>query len=158
MLCFHWINILFHLFHSTHFSIHVASHVWPDTEMNSPPWWRHQMETFWRIFVNTKSCHYSPFPVLYMVSRNIESLLHPISIATGITNRYHVLDIDSNDWLTRWGQKLINLHHGHQMETFSALLALCAGNSPVTGEYPSQRPVTRSFDVFLDLHLNKRFE
>ena len=43
-----------------------------------------------------------------------------------------------------------------QMETFSALLALCAGNSPVTGEFPSQRPVTRSFDVFFDLHLNKR--
>ena len=34
------------------------------------------------------------------------------------------------------------------METFSALLALCAGNSPVTGEFPSQRPVTRSFDIF----------
>ena len=28
-----------------------------------------------------------------------------------------------------------------QMEAFSALLALCAGNSPVTGEFPSQRPV-----------------
>ena len=37
------------------------------------------------------------------------------------------------------------------METFSALLALCAGNSPVTGELPTQRPVTRSFDVFCDL-------
>ena len=35
------------------------------------------------------------------------------------------------------------------METFSALLAICAGNSPVTGEFPAQRPVTRSFDVFL---------
>ena len=43
-----------------------------------------------------------------------------------------------------------------QMETFSALLALFAGNSPVTGEFPSQRPVTRSFDVFFDLRLNKR--
>ena len=32
----------------------------------------------------------------------------------------------------------------HQMETFSALLAFCAGNSPATGEFPSQRPVTRS--------------
>ena len=42
------------------------------------------------------------------------------------------------------------------METFSALLALCAGNSPVTGELPSQRPVTRSFDVFFDLRVNKR--
>ena len=45
----------------------------------------------------------------------------------------------------------------HQMETFSALLAICAGNSPVHGEFPAQRPVTRSFDVFLDLRLNKRF-
>ena len=42
----------------------------------------------------------------------------------------------------------------HQMETFSALLALCAGNSPVIDEIPSQRPVTRSFDIFFDLHLN----
>ena len=42
------------------------------------------------------------------------------------------------------------------METFSVLLALCAGNSPVTGEFPSQRPVTRSFGVFFDLRLNKR--
>ena len=37
-----------------------------------------------------------------------------------------------------------------------ALLALCAGNSPVTGEFPAQRPVTRSFDVFFDLRLNER--
>ena len=44
----------------------------------------------------------------------------------------------------------------HQMETFSTLLALCVGNSPVTGEFPSQRPVTRSFDVFFDRRLNKR--
>ena len=44
----------------------------------------------------------------------------------------------------------------HQMETFSALLSVCAGNSPVTVEFPSQRPVTRSFDVFFDLRLNKR--
>ena len=37
------------------------------------------------------------------------------------------------------------------MESFSALLALSAGNSPVTGEFPSQSPVKRSFDVFFDL-------
>ena len=42
------------------------------------------------------------------------------------------------------------------METFSALLAICVGNSPVPGEFPAQRPVTRSFDVFFDLRLNKR--
>ena len=43
----------------------------------------------------------------------------------------------------------------HQMETFSALLAICAGNSTVNGEFPAQRPVMRSFDVFFDLRLNK---
>ena len=53
----------------------------------------------------------------------------------------------SIDWSTRWR---------HQMETFSALLTLCEGNSLVTGEFSSQRPVTRSFDVFFDLPLNKQ--
>ena len=37
----------------------------------------------------------------------------------------------------------------HQMETFSVVLALCAGNSPDNSEFPSQRPVTWSFDFFL---------
>ena len=43
----------------------------------------------------------------------------------------------------------------HQMETFSALLDFCAGNSPATGEFTAQRPVTRSFNVFFDLRLNQ---
>ena len=59
-----------------------------------------------------------------------------------------------------WERKiLVWLHKSwwrHQMETFSALLTLCAGNSSVTGEFPTQRPVTRSFDVFFDLRMNKR--
>ena len=38
----------------------------------------------------------------------------------------------------------------HQMETFSTLLAICAG------EFPTQRPVMQSFDVFCDLCLNKQ--
>ena len=37
------------------------------------------------------------------------------------------------------------------MKTFFALLAIYVGNSPVTGEFPAQRPVTRSFDIFFDL-------
>ena len=44
----------------------------------------------------------------------------------------------------------------HQMETFSALLAFGAGNSPFSGEFPSQRPGTLSFDVSLIFALNKR--
>ena len=33
---------------------------------------------------------------------------------------------------------------------------LLRGNSPVTGEFPAQRPMTRNFEVFFDLRLNKR--
>ena len=44
----------------------------------------------------------------------------------------------------------------HHMDIFSTLLAICAGNSPVTCEFPAQRLVTWSFDVFIDLHLTKR--
>ena len=44
----------------------------------------------------------------------------------------------------------------YQMEIFSALLVLCVGNSSVTDEFPAQRSVTRSFDVFFDLRLNKQ--
>ena len=62
-------------------------------------------------------------------------------------------------WIRNISREL-GQYHGyswwrHQMETFSALLTLYAGNSPVTGEFPSQRPVMRSFDVFVDLRLKK---
>ena len=67
--------------------------------------------------------------------------------------------------IERFAKSVLNLVHGykntstwwrHQMETFSALLAICAGNSPVSGEFPAQRPVTRSFDIFFDVRLIKR--
>ena len=44
----------------------------------------------------------------------------------------------------------------HQIETYSVLLAICAGNLLVPGEFPAWRTVTRSFDVFFDLRLNNR--
>ena len=71
----------------------------------------------------------------------------------------------SHHWFRQWliiCLALPNIGHcltwwRHQMETFSTLLAICAGNSPVRVEFPPQRPVTRSFDVFFDLCLNKLF-
>ena len=44
------------------------------------------------------------------------------------------------------------------MKIFSALLAFFAGYTPVTGEFPSQRPVTRNFDISFDLRPNKGWE
>ena len=54
-----------------------------------------------------------------------------------------------------WGMGPNRSWWRHQTEIFSALLAFCAGNSPVNGEFPAQRPVTQSFDLFFDLHTNK---
>ena len=52
-----------------------------------------------------------------------------------------------------------SVRHEHddviKWKPFFALLALCAGNSHVTGEFRAQRPVTLSFDIFFDLRLNK---
>ena len=66
------------------------------------------------------------------------------------------------DHFVQASNMMLTYHHAshtrwrYWIETFPALLALCAGNSPVDGEFPAQRPVTRSFDVFFDLRLNKR--
>ena len=43
----------------------------------------------------------------------------------------------------------------HQIEAFFALLALCEGNPPVTVGFPAQSPVTRGFNVFFAMCLNK---
>ena len=66
---------------------------------------------------------------------------------------YHSTDCSTAGWTTI--QKNRKTWRRHQMETFSMLLALCAGNSPATGEFLSQSPVTWSFDAFFDLRLNK---
>ena len=72
----------------------------------------------------------------------------PIIIQIPACKLYHV----AADWIQWSGY--CNHSWCHHMETFSMLLALCAGNSPVTGEFPSQRPVTWSFDVYFDLRIN----
>ena len=65
------------------------------------------------------------------------------------------------DYVIIIGESLRESWWRHQMETFSALLAICARNSPVPGEFPAQRPVTRSFDfsficVWINDWLNDR--
>ena len=64
-------------------------------------------------------------------------------------------NLSPNLEVTMHVSRMINCSYSwwrHQMEIFSALLALWA----VTGEFPAHRPVTRSFHVFFDLRLNKR--
>ena len=91
----------------------------------------------------------------------------PCLISLCISSHNYVCGTRSSHWFSVENQTPVKLcllwyqdHQTpwwrHQMETFSASLALCAGNSPVTGEFPAQRPVTQSFDVFFHLRLNKR--
>ena len=68
-----------------------------------------------------------------------------------------IFNIVSDDYVYRCRYNVDNpcTWWRHQMETFSALLAICAENSPVSGKFPAQRPVTRSFEVFFDLRLDE---
>ena len=85
--------------------------------------------------------------------RQVAPTLAPWTLLSGILwvvirEAVMIIELPSQIWWRTWWR--------HQMETFSALLALYAGNSSVIGEFHSQRPVTRSFDVFFGLRLNKR--
>ena len=62
-------------------------------------------------------------------------------------------------WTVFLNNDMLLLQHDDviKWKYFSALLAICAGNSPVPGEFPAQRAVTRSFDALFDLHPNKRW-
>ena len=87
-----------------------------------------------------------------------------VILPKGVLLRRYLLP-DGSEHVSPGVQRIVTCHNEsifhntwwrHQMETFSALLAICVGNSPVPGEFPTQRPVTQSFDVFFALRLNKR--
>ena len=103
----------------------------------------------------------------FLYWKNDFFILNQGLIPTSIPN-IHTLIIQHDVMLMKKVSKHLNLEtrlrnyrHAcswwhHQMETYSALLAINAGNSPVTGEFHAQRPVTRLFDVIFDLRPNKR--
>ena len=81
---------------------------------------------------------------------------HAASNVTIITYIEEIVKYCGNSEIPRKIRKYrSNSWRRHQLETLSALLAFCVGNSPVTSEFPAQMLVTRSFDVFFDLGLNK---
>ena len=90
--------------------------------------------------------------VMHRILGDITLYIVLISIIQTCLDLFHIV----------WSTKMYLFHTRisawwhHQMEAFSVLLALCAGNSPVTGEFRLQRPVAPSFDVFFDPCLNKR--
>ena len=67
--------------------------------------------------------------------------VRPSKVVDTVDFRYITVDYNAIGKETKWWR--------HQIKTFSTLLAICAGNSLVTGEFPAQRPATRSFEVSL---------
>ena len=97
---------------------------------------------------------------LWVPKINLDKFIYSKKLLIWVTNLELLLCLisprgDPLNWYNRHSRGMTPWWR-HRMETFSASLALCAGNSPVTGEFRSQRPVMRSFDVFFDLRLNKR--
>ena len=79
---------------------------------------------------------------------------YEVTNSTNISVVYHTNYISSECVLVSWDH--VFSWWRHQMESFSALQALFERNPPVTGGLPSLRTVTRNFDDFFDLGLNKR--
>ena len=104
--------------------------------------------------------------LMYETHPNINNVLslvmawrrtHDLPLSEPMTTKFMAYDVTRHIicWMRYLGLFLPLSWWRHQTETFSALLAICAGNSPVPGEFSAQRPVTRSFDAFFDLYLNK---
>ena len=93
-------------------------------------------------------------------SRNILSYCKCSSVIVDRDDRRNVSDPCQPLWASETacmeGKGILMTWWRHQMEAFSALLSRCEGNSPVTGESPAQRPVTRSINIFFDIRLNNR--
>ena len=122
------------------------------SKVDTLPWYVQKIKTIWQMSNKLWANEISGDLRLRCVSDGYPILQQPqASMHEGILNPYRLVPFFGYgtfiEFLTWWR---------HQMETFSALLALCGGNPPVTMRFPPQRPVKRYFDVFFDLRLNKR--
>ena len=104
-------------------------------------WWRHQMETFSRYWPFVQGIHRSPVNSPHKNQWYFFDIFFDLHMNKRLSNR-------------SWGWWFETL--SHQFWRPCNVLALCAGNSPVTGEFPVQMPVTRGFGVFFDLRMDKR--
>ena len=95
----------------------------------------------------------------FMKNSHFGKMFTSLGLTLSWSNNVHITTIIISIQIADFEINVFDKHltwRRHQMKTFSASLALCAGNSQVTSEFPSQRPVTWSFDVSFDLRLNKR--
>ena len=119
------------------------------------PWINHMPSKVWNEitypFTNLNGCIVD---VWERVSKFIPHIGCNCSIIWGlkvnhVSKRLNVRSLETTaSFMTSWWR--------HQMETVSMLLDLYAGNSPAIGEFPSQRPVMRSFDIWINSLGNNR--
>ena len=110
-----------------------------ETHLNT--WWRHQMEIVSAFRARLFPLPDGPGQVTLPVGQvDLDRFFFFIS--------YKQIEEFQNSWS--------RASDDFEKRRALALLAICVGNSPVPSEFPAQRPVTRSFDVFFNLRLNKR--
>ena len=107
-----------------------------------------------RVDVYAKNLIFCTISLFFDVTFDLikRSVVHITDITEEVQHIFTSSQLNANESIGRCNWSFLSTWWRHQMETFSALLATCAGNSPVTGEFPSQGPETRSFAVFFDLH------
>ena len=111
------------------------------------------------IIIISNARHFSMYIVFFITSDGWKSEWKQAGTCQIFTPFQKFADLCLKMAPLSWFQSRIRVSHwkhAETLETFSASLAICAGNSLVTGEFPAHRPVTQSFDVFFDLRLNKR--
>ena len=79
------------------------------------------------------------------ISRSLEEFMYRSNFCCLVVNRYQIMS----------GQLCMMMSSNGNIFCVTGLLGV--GNSPVTGDFPSQRQVTRSFDIFFDLRLDQQF-
>ena len=79
----------------------------------------------------------------------------PSERASNVAIYFFMLVCTNSPVAGNWRSCDVTVHYSTPL-TDQQLLVLCAGNSPVASEFPAQRPVTQSFDIFFDLHLDER--
>ena len=163
----HWIIMIFWIVNVNHISYHVQNFSkipWCHWVQNGTKSWINRMHRFldaagaiYYICCINPSMHLFYIPQCSIFVTEIRTCLH---ICYKLVHHgifvWCAMICERSYFIRICGRKCIVSWWRHQMEIFSALLAFCAENSLVTGEFPTQRPVTRSFDVFFDLRLNKR--
>ena len=94
----------------------------------------------------------TPRAVVSFPSQKVTPLWPKIEVLIPIANTYANVDPCYNELIRFVWYRA----HGFMMASSNENIFHATGVSSVTGEFPSQRPVTRMFELFFDLRLNKR--